>query len=131
MSATGPASKIPALLNAMCMPPWRSTVVLTSRATSSDRDTSVTTALPCPPAASISATVCSSGPGRRPATTTLAPSPAKASAAARPIPLPPPVTRVTLFVNRALMLDLPSGWVGHGERVPHLSGMPTTMPRLG
>src|SRR5688500_18092457 len=102
-----------ALLTRMSMPPKARTVSATAACTWSSKRTSQTQPMARPPAASISATVAGTVPGRRglgsavlPSTAMLAPSRAARRAMALPMPrLAPVMNRV--FPLRVLMI---SGW---------------------
>src|ERR1700728_806104 len=88
----------PALLNSTSTRPSSCSARSNSCCTPAGSVTSVATASRREPSAAPSATVCSSGPGRRPAITTEYPSRPRARADARPMPVPPPVTIATLPV---------------------------------
>src|SRR5262249_41396141 len=97
----------PALLIRMSTRPSVLTVHSTSARPSAGRETSPSRATALPPAFVISATTSSSGPLRRPDTTTCAPSAASMSAVERPIPVPPPVTIATFPSSFAIGLLSP------------------------
>src|SRR5215467_5043223 len=88
----------PALLNSTSTRPKWLCACSKSRRTSAGLLTSAATASIRDPSAAPSRTVCSSGPGRRPAIATAYPARPRASADARPMPVPPPVTNATLPV---------------------------------
>src|ERR1044072_652778 len=85
------ARKLPAaLLTRAFISPCLASASATNASTLSTSRTLHATDSARPPAARISATVCSSGSGLRPQTVPLAPSAAKRKAISRPSPVPPP-----------------------------------------
>ena len=110
-----PGALAPALLNRKSRRPNASFVRAKSASTDAGSLTSAGTASARSPSAPASAFVCSSGSGRRPASTTDHPSRSIASAQARPTPVPAPVIIATLpcpFISllllRAIRLDTPA-----------------------
>src|SRR3954468_21005725 len=97
--------RIPALLTRMSSRPNSSIACCTSRSAPAKSATFSPLVDASPPAARISSTTCSAGPGSEPSpatpaprslTTTVAPAFASASACERPMPRPAPVTMATL-----------------------------------
>src|SRR5712691_9504060 len=124
VSCVGPNGKTPALLIRISTWPLPSSTALlaTSRALDASRRSDAIKSA-SPPAAWMSATVCSPRAALRPTTMTCIPSWASLLATARPIPLVPPVTSVGLTQKR------PRGWRTpcKSDRVP---AMQTKVTRL-
>jgi hypothetical protein len=121
---TLPGTATPALFTNTSSRPCALTAAAIRLSTSAESETSARTAVACPPASAMAATVPAAALASMSPTTAVAPSVASRVAMARPIPAPAPVTTATIPSKRRAMNLLASGARPAGPLVNRLSYYP-------